>query len=52
MLPATEASLSGNLLRGKMTKSSFDKITAEWNLLGVLGRRAAPGCWDNPLISC
>lgn len=51
MLPMVEASLSGNLLRGKMTKSSFDK-TAEGNLVGVLRRRAAPWCWDNPLHSC
>lgn len=44
MLPVAEVSLSGNVLHGKMAKSSFDKTTMEENLLGVLGRRAVPGC--------
>lgn len=49
MLPVAEAGHRGDLLHGEVTES-FDSTGG--NELGVLRRRAAPGCWVNPLIGC
>lgn len=51
MLTAAEASLSGNFLHGKMTKSSFDRTPAEGNLLGSLGEGLLQGAGLTPLLA-
>lgn len=48
MLAAADASLGGNLLNGKMSKSCFDKTPAEGSLLGGL---LGEGYLDKPLLS-